>query len=116
MWTEIGYGQQYLEPQILKQITIFEHSKEEVRDLKCCKVIQYVKLKNEGYKEQDRKCYRKYKKEDYIDYSWARKQGIHCVKSNKLFDISFDKNNNVTSDMTIDRINNNLAHVKVIVK
>ena len=88
----------------LNNITIFEHSKEEVRDLKCCKI--------QGYKEQDRKCYRKFKKEDYIDYNWVRKQGMHCIKCNKLFDISFDKNNNVTSDMTIDRINNNVAHVK----
>ena len=95
-----------------KNITIFEHNAEEVRSLKYCRLMQYIKLKIDGYKEQDKKCYRQFKKEDYVNVDWVKEQGRHCVKCNKLFDFSFDKNNNVQSDFTIDRICNSLAHVK----
>ena len=106
VWTAITRATDF------NNVTIFEHSPEEVRSLKYCRIKQYINLKINGYKEQDKKCYRGFQKDDYVDFGWVVEQGRHCVKCNKVFDFSFDKNNHVQSDFTIDRIMNNVAHIK----
>ena len=111
----------------LSKITIFEHDMNEVCQLSVSKRRQYFANKVEGYKSQDRRAGRTWneieinpddedeKYRPYVDPEWIRdtaeKQQMQCALCPTLFEICLD-NGNVTSNVTVDRINNNIAHLK----
>ena len=99
----------------LDNVTIYEHSSEEVKALASSKVEQYFKLKVEGYKAQDKKANREYDDEDYISAPWIKEQFLTCKACptcRKLFERSLDAHNDVKTNITADRIDNKIAHVK----
>ena len=98
-----------------RNITIFEHDYEEVKRLEYCKMKQYFELKIQGYKEQDKKCNREYNKDEYINYKWIENKMLEqldkCILCDMLFETYLNKQNNVISNLTVDRIDNNAAHI-----
>ncbi|HRP37714.1 MAG TPA: hypothetical protein PLS50_07960, partial [Candidatus Dojkabacteria bacterium] len=107
-------------------VTIFEHSVDDVVKLRQQKVKQYFKKKVEDYKKQDKKSGRwkpdkegKFQEiEDYIDEDWfndeySKLKTKVCAACNVPYDPPhIDHNANVTSTITADRINNKLSHTK----
>jgi hypothetical protein len=111
----------------LNKITIFEHDEHEVHHLSLSKRRQYFAQKVEGYKVQDRKANRTWNDveenpEDpeecyypYVSPEWIRdqanKQDMECCICKVPLEISLD-NGNVHSNVTVDRIDNALPHIK----
>jgi len=97
-----------------KNVTIFEHSKEEVERLSKCKLKQYFMIKVENYKRQD-KMTNRYTGENFVDvdhfYQMYKKQK-HCSYCYDNFDLYLDEHNNVISNITLDRVCNLMEHTK----
>jgi hypothetical protein len=75
----------------------------------------YFKNKLNGYKQQDKKMNRDTTSEDYIDLYWVKLQYREhktCPLCKCLFETRIDGDNMVKSNITVDRINNMLPHVK----
>ena len=99
----------------LDNITYFEHSHEEVQRLSDAKLMQYLKLKIEGYKKQDIEAKRTIDKEKYIDDDWLFKQiekNKNCPLCHSNYYIALDDENNVRCNISVDRLNNDLEHTK----
>jgi len=99
----------------LNQITIFKSSEHELDILKKTKRNQYFELKIKSYKNCDMKCKREYNENEYIDKQWFASQlKEHEWKCHwnrcKLEGICGD--GNFKSNITADRINNKVAHIK----
>jgi len=99
-----------------KNITIYEHSQEDVISLRQSKVKQYFEHKVDNYKRQDKKAGRKWIEEEYISADWFNNE-YHkltiksCISCKTPYEIPhIDHNANVTSTLTADRINNSLPH------
>ena len=73
-------------------------------------------MKIQNYKNQDNKAKREFKADDYIDedfiFQQKKKTNNKCSYCLKDLQIFIDNNNNVISDLTIDRVDNRLAHIK----
>ena len=124
----------------LKNISIFEHSKNECQVLEKCKYRQYYELKIKNYIIQDeiagriKTSIKEIEEEDeytngiiktktkeylfkndvitdYIDYQWIIKQQFKCCICDEHFDIEIE-DSKVTSNMTVDRKDNTLYHSK----
>ena len=88
-----------------------------------CKYKQYYELKIKNYIMQDVNAGRiKLNKENqllfkdkvidnYINYEWIKSQDFKCYICNELFDIDLI-DSKVSSNMTVDRIDNRLPHIK----
>jgi hypothetical protein len=99
----------------LEDITIFIHSKEEVERLTESRLSLYFKQKVESYKSQDRKTQREFNNDDYVNVDWINEQyekNKYCLFCKKHYELYLDENSTVVSNITVDRINNKLAHTK----
>ena len=108
VWTALTRGTDF------KNITIFEHNEEEIKRLSTSKIIQYFNMKVMNYKKQDEKASRNITK-DYINSDWIAEQ----YEKNKICSICFnnmsiniDDYNNINSNISVDRIDNKLSHIK----
>jgi hypothetical protein len=99
----------------LNNIHIFVHSDEEVQRLEQSKINQYLRLKIEHYKEQDKTANRKFKDDDYIDVETINKlldeYEYKCPNCMQPFETQID-DGYVKSNITVQRNNNELPHVK----
>jgi len=100
----------------LEDITIFIHSKEEVERLTESRLNLYLKQKVESYKSQDKKANRQYIDEEFVDAKWINEKfndNKYCLFCKKHYELYLDENSNVVSNITVDRINNTLPHIKL---
>jgi len=96
-------------------ITIYLNNDNMVQQFKENRYKQYFKFKIDNYKIQDRKKSRTYTDEDYIDHEFFTnhmKSSMLCKVCSKAFELYLDNDNNVQSNITVDRIDNSLAHIK----
>lgn len=99
----------------LEDITIFIHSKEDVERLTTSRLNLYLKQKVDCYKSQDRKAEREYVEDDFVDVKWINEKfeaSKYCLFCKKHYELYLDQDSNVISNITVDRINNKLAHTK----
>lgn len=99
----------------LSKVTVFEHPNDEVDTLSRSKRKQYFEMKISNYKIQDKKAGRTYEDDDYVNAEWIKEmhseQNFQCCLCNIPFEITLD-NGSVSSNLTVDRLNNNFAHIK----
>jgi hypothetical protein len=110
IWTAITRARK------LDNIQIFIHSDEEVQRFKQSRINQYFRFKCDNYKLQDAKANRiNYKTDDYVNEKWfdtmLEKQQMKCYYCDTNFQIEIQENN-VSSNITADRINSKIGHVK----
>ena len=100
----------------LDNVSIFIHSDAEVERFTCSKLKQYLTFKCENYKVQDTTAKRDLNLKEFITADWIAeeitKKGLICKGCNKGMEIYIDENSNVKSNLTVDRINSKLSHVK----
>ena len=99
----------------LDKVTIFIHSGKEIQKLEHCKLKQYINMKVENYKEQDRIAGRVIDTKNYCDFEWfdnAYGNNSCCYHCGCGFELGMDKDNNVFSNITFDRIDNSICHSK----
>jgi hypothetical protein len=99
----------------LSDIQLFIHSENEVKALTQARLRQYFKWKVEGYKRQDKVACREFKEEDYVDDKWIHeeyKKCGNCQTCNCAYELFMDDNNTVHSNITVQRKDNKLGHVK----
>lgn len=99
----------------LSKIIVFEHSLQEIRKKQFSKIEQYVNNKVKNYKSQDKKANREIDNNLYITSEWIRRTKIEQNHECAICQcaLEFDINDaKVTSNLTVDRINNTLSHYK----
>jgi len=100
----------------LNNVIVFINSDEEIAMYTDLRIRQYYKFKIENYKLQDDMKNRKYTNEEFIDTKWIENRietkGLKCEMCCKDFEIYIDTENNVNSNLTIDRLDNSKAHIK----
>ena len=100
----------------LKNLQIFIYPENEVKSYTFARIRQYFNMKIQNYKKQDEKAKRGFKDEDYIDENFIfvqqKKTNNKCSYCLKDLQIYINNDNNVISDLTIDRVDNKLAHIK----
>ena len=99
----------------LSKATIYIHSPREIRRLEESKKKQYINMKIEGYKEQDRLAGREIDHTHYVDYEWFIKEESTsncCYHCGCGFELGLDEYNNVFSNISFDRIDNSKGHNK----
>ena len=99
----------------LDDVTIFKHSDQEIKSLNYCKVHQYFKLKVLGYKHQDRIAKRTHDENEYVTHNevWDQfKEQKVCTYCKEPLYIYLNKQNNINSNITLDRKDNTLFHSK----
>jgi uncharacterized protein with PIN domain len=100
----------------LYNITIYLNSKEVNEQLKFSKLKQYLRLKISGYKQQDVKKGRVIDNDKYVDEIYILKlldnfnYSSGCKICIEEFYIHFDNDNNINSNISLNRLKNNLAH------
>ena len=98
----------------LDKVSIFIHSDRSVAKLEDSKLKQYIANKIGCYKEQDKVANRPITK-DYVDWEWYEKEfgkNQCCHHCQKGFEWKVDKDNNITSDLTFDRVDDSICHSK----
>jgi hypothetical protein len=99
----------------LKNITVFLDSDESVDFSKNSILDRYLTNKIQNYKQQDKQARREYKETEYIDNAWIKHEILSskscCHLCSNVIDITIE-NCVVITDLSIDRKNNDLAHVK----
>ena len=98
----------------LDKVSIFIHSDQSVAKLEESKLKQYISNKIGCYKEQDKVANRPITK-DYVDWEWYEKEfekNQCCHHCQKGFEWKVDKDKNITSDITFDRIDDSQCHSK----
>jgi hypothetical protein len=100
----------------LDNVSVFIHSKQEIERLTDMKFNLYFRLKVENYKIQDAKKDRQYNDNDYIDNNWIfqeiEKTNITCPYCYIPMSLELNEDNDVISNITVDRIDNSKAHIK----
>ena len=100
----------------LKNLQIFIHPEREVSSYTNSRIKQYFTFKIQNYKKQDEKAKRDFKVDEYIDeefiFSQQKKTNNKCSYCMKDLQIYINNENNVISDLTIDRVDNRFAHIK----
>ncbi len=99
----------------LDDITIYIHSKQEVERLTESRLNLYLKQKVESYKSQDKKAQRQFVDEEFVDAKWINEkfnENKYCLFCKKHYELYLDEDSNVVSNITVDRINNSIAHTK----
>ena len=80
------------------------------------RIRQYFTLKIQNYKNQDNKAKRDFKADDYIDeefiFQQQKKTNNKCSYCLKDLEIYINNDNVVKSDLTLDRIDNKISHIK----
>jgi hypothetical protein len=106
LWTAITRARK------LDNIQIFIHSDEEVERFTESKIKQYFNMKVQNYKAQDNKANRIIT-EDYINEEWIKKnlsKSMSCKYCNKNMSIYVNEDATIESTVTVNRINNKIAH------
>jgi hypothetical protein len=105
----------------LDDVYIFLHSKSEIESLVQSRIRHYFNNKILGYKQQDKIKNREYDDVDYITEKWIYEQvtiknGLKCKCCGGSFYLYLNDNNefnnNVISNITVDRIHSSLPHVE----
>jgi len=102
----------------LSNVTFYLHSEEEVSRLTGTKKKQYFEYKVQNYKSQDARSNRTYNIKEYITGEWIMKQAEQichnrCPTCSAPFEIEIlEPEYSLKSNITVDRINNTLAHIK----
>ena len=110
LWTAITRARK------LDNVFIFIHSASEVERFTDSKIKQYFKFKCDNYKQQDHKVNRTWDEKEYVDEAWIfsqiEKHGTYCKFCKVNMMLYVGENSIVQSNITVDRINNKLAHIK----
>ena len=98
-------------------VTIFQHSEDEVSALNKSKVKQYFTQKVDGYKRQDKVAGRTWEKDEFVDPDfindeYGKLQVKCCLCCKSPYELVVGEDGQVTSNITIDRIDSNIAHIK----
>ena len=99
----------------LNDITFFINSENTINSFKESKYKQYFRFKVESYKIQDKNKNRSWEIKEYVNEEWISEQfekSSQCPLCFKSYELFINDNNNVISDLTVDRIDNNLPHIK----
>ena len=99
----------------LDKVTIYIHSGREIAKLEESKKKQYINMKIENYRDQDKLASREIDSKKYVDYNWFVNESFSndiCYHCGCGFELGLDEHNNVFSNITFDRIDNSLAHNK----
>ena len=90
-----------------ENVTIFEHSKDDVESLTKSRVKQYFENKVKGYKSQDQLANRAYDN-NFIDAEWIKAEYAKLDKNKKCcscwkspYEIYVDEDGNVKSNLTV---------------
>jgi hypothetical protein len=100
----------------LDKVTFFINTEDKREQFKEFRYKQYFAFKIDNYKNQDKLKKREYIEQEYIDHAWFMDQfekNNYCKFCNTTFSLYLNDENNVTSDLTADRINNELPHTKL---
>ena len=85
------------------------------KKLNHCLVVKEDEMKVHNFMIQDDKAGRTYLKKNYVDVEWIRdkneEQGNMCCLCRCAFEVTLN-DGGVTSNITVDRVNNSLAHLK----
>jgi hypothetical protein len=99
----------------LSKITVFEHNQNEVNGLTSSRMTQYFHMKVNNYKLQDKKAGRTFNVKDYVTSDWIRTtrqaQKNECCICKCPLELCLN-DGTVTSNVTVDRIMNDLAHIQ----
>jgi hypothetical protein len=98
----------------LYNISIFIHDEKQIRSLEQSKFKQYINHKIENYKEQDKLAGREITT-DYVDFNWFETEfakNTCCVHCQNGFEFMVDKDKNINSNLTFDRLDDSLCHSK----
>jgi hypothetical protein len=110
LWTAITRSRK------LSDVSIFIHSKDEVKSLTISRLRLYFRLKINGYKQQDTKANRTFNNAEYVDDYWVndsiKECNFKCKFCKQQMNLDINQNGDITSDITVDRINNKKAHIK----
>ena len=106
----------------LEQLTVFEHSQEEVERYGKARINQYFNLKIEGYKQQDKKRFgdlNELQQKQFVNVRWVQEQfessGGYCTGEfcdGDAISIEIDNDNKVSSNITVDRLSNSSPHLR----
>ena len=92
-----------------------ETFKEELDKMLKSRIQLYFKEKVLSYKLQDKKADREFIDEEFIDAKWITEQFENnkcCRFCKSYYEIRLNEDSNMVSNLTVDRINNTLAHIK----
>jgi hypothetical protein len=99
----------------MKNLQVFIHSGKEVEKLNESKFKQYLGMKINGYKEQDKLMNRKFKDSEYIEVndilSMLDKDKHVCGFCNKPYEIK-NIDGVIKTNITVQRENNSKPHIK----
>lgn len=102
----------------LDNVNIFVHSDTEVDNMARSKRKQYWEHKVENYKKQDQNAGRAFEKDKFIDADWIKEaysklpvKACSCCRT-PYETVIEQGTGTVTSNLTVDRIDNDLAHLK----
>ena len=116
IWTSITRARD------LSKVNIFVHSESSKINLVESKIKQYFKFKIDSYIQQDKKTNR-YNPNNYIDVEWFINRldmnfkdcptfNSYCPDCNMAFELNFNENNDILSNISADRKDNSLGHNK----
>ena len=94
-------------------VSVYIHGDAEKERLSVSRLKRYFNDKVKGYIIQDDNKSRKYDASEYITGDWIHEQYTkchECLTCHAVYDIDFNEDYNMTSNITVDRINNDLAH------
>jgi len=105
----------------LNNVNIFLQSDYEISRSRNSHMNLYFKQKVDQYKQQDKKAHRDIVEDEYINMDWIYEQlnthpfcgGHHDIVCGEPFEYYIDEKNTVVSNVTCDRLNNNLCHSKL---
>ena len=110
LWTGITRARK------IENISVYIHSKSEVERLTESRIKQYFNFKINSYKNQDKIKNRTWEECEYVNHDWLiekiDKSNMICSGCQKYLEINLDENNDVESNITIDRIDNTKAHIQ----
>ena len=101
----------------LSNITVFLENETSVDFHKNNIKKRYFEDKITNYKEQDKKAKREYKEDEFITEKWIQQQfeehdGLICKYCKQEMKLEVNEFNKVVSDVTVDRIDSKLPHIK----
>ena len=98
----------------LEDVSIFIHSKKEIESLTQSRLKLYLRNKIDSYKMQDKKANRDYNQNDFVTVEWIYEkieENFCCKFCKEYFELYLSEDSNVISNITVDRIDNNKAHI-----
>lgn len=99
----------------LKNITVFLEPVRSIENFKTSIHNKYFSHKVKGYKEQDSVAKRAYDEKDFVDVEWIQEQidinSCSCSHCGNVMDMEII-DGRVESNITVDRMDNSIAHIK----